>query len=147
MFGRHPRREASMKRDRRVLIVRALSLVTLTGCWAVADTSPDSTATAAAKPAASNWVGDSAAIVAAIASSREAWNRADVSAHYAIFSDSVALVFNDPKNPPIRTLADVRSHAPEAFPGGKPVALVNGEPILVKPLGPDAAVTVGRATI
>jgi hypothetical protein len=131
----------------RTAILRHVSLLSLVVACTRGETRADSATSAQTATPLSNWTADSAAIVAALDSSRAGWNRADLDAHYGIYDDSVAFVFKGSANdPPIRTLSNVRGMAAEPF-QAKANPPISEEMLLIKPLGRDVAVSVVRGTM
>jgi ketosteroid isomerase-like protein len=130
-----------------VTIRIAVAALALTACAPRAGQRADSAATDTTAARASSWAADSAAIVAALDSSRAGWNRADLGAFYAPYDDSAAFVFKGrPEDPPIRSLPNVRGMSAELF-KAKSNPPISEEPLLIKPLGPDEALTVMRGTM
>ena len=124
-----------------------LGMLWLVVACAGGETRADTPASAQGGTPLSNWRADSSAIVATLASSRAGWNQADIDAHYAMYDDSVAFVFVPRgEDPPIRSLPNVRAMAGDLF-KGKKLPPTTDEPILVRPIGADAALTVSRFTM
>lgn len=93
-------------------------------------------------PAPQSWAADEARIRAAMVGSAEAWNRADLKGHLAIYVDSVGYMTRTGPRPGV---AAIESDFNRVFwVGGKPKQNLRFEQMRVSPLGRDAALGTGR---
>lgn len=129
----------------------ALSIVALAvaACARSAETRPDSATADVRATHAANWPADSTAILAALASLTDAWNRGDAAAHLAVYDDSATFVVpTGPGKPPevLRSVATARPSYVDQLKGAHPT-LNDEETLVLRPLGGDAAVFLGRYTL
>ncbi len=109
-------------------LLLALALVALAGCAAPASLAP------APDPAA--------AILPAFAASAEAWNRADLAGHVAMYADSAAFMTGN--GPLVGRERTAQTLERAFFRDGRPVQQLRFESIAVTRLGPAHALATGR---
>lgn len=85
---------------------------------------------------------DEAAIQAALQGSANAWNRADLPGHLAIYVDSVTFMTRDGPRPGVAPIEEAFTRT--YWRDGRPVQTLTFEQAVVRPLGPDAAMQTGQ---
>lgn len=118
-----------------------LSLLALAACAPAAPAPAPSPASASAAAPAS-WAADRAAITAALQASSEAWNRADMQGHLAIYVDSVTFMTANGPRPGVAPIAEGFSRS--LWRDGRPKQNLRFEQTVIRPLGADAALATGR---
>lgn len=94
----------------------------------------------ASEPA--TWAADQASIAAALQESSDAWNRADLRGHLAIYVDSVTYMTG---NGPRTGVAPIEASFTRAlWRDGRPKQNLRFEQTVIRPLGRDAALATGR---
>ena len=89
-----------------------------------------------------SWSADEAQIRAALMASAEAWNRADLKGHLAIYVDSVTFMTGTGPRPGVAAIEE--SFTRTFFRDGKPRQSLRFEQLAVRPLDDDAALATGR---
>ena len=97
---------------------------------------------AATAPIPQSWSADEAQIGAAMQASADAWNRGDLKGHLSIYVDTVT--FMTPNGPRPGVAAIEESFTRTFFQGGRPKQNLRFEQMVVRPLGPGAALGTGR---
>lgn len=88
------------------------------------------------------WSADEARIRAALAASAEAWNRADLKGHLASYADTVTFMTRSGPRPGVAAIEE--SFTRTFFRDGRPKQELRFEQVVVRPLGPGAALQTGR---
>jgi uncharacterized protein (TIGR02246 family) len=117
-----------------LLIAGSLPTILLAGC------APNSAAAPSAAP--SSWSADEEQIRAATLASAEAWNRADLRGHLALYVDSVTFMTED--GPRRGVSAVEEAFRATYFRDGQPRQSLRFEQVAIRPLGHDAALQTGR---
>ncbi|HEX2191196.1 MAG TPA: nuclear transport factor 2 family protein [Longimicrobiaceae bacterium] len=112
----------------------ALLCVLLTGACSARASAP--------MPASPAWSADEAQIRAAAAASADAWNRGDLKGHLAIYADTVTFMTRNGPRPGVAAIEESFTRA--YFRDGRPKQQLRFEQVVVRPLGPDAALQTGR---
>lgn len=90
----------------------------------------------------SSWSADEAQIRAAMKASAEAWNQGDLKGHLSIYVEDVTFMTSNGPRPGVAPLEE--SFSKKYFKDGRPKQTLGFEQIVVRPLGPDAALATGR---
>lgn len=89
------------------------------------------------------WSADDAAqIREATRASAEAWNRGDLPGHLAIYADTTTFMTGSGPRPGVDAIEEAFSQT--YFDQGRPKQQLHFEEVVVRPLGPDAALETGR---
>lgn len=101
-------------------------------------------APAVAPPAAvpATWAADRAEIAALIRESADAWNRGDLRGHLALYVDSVTFMTGSGPRPGVAAVEEAFTRT--YWRDGRPVQSLGFEQVVVRPLGPGAALATGR---
>lgn len=118
-----------------------LSLLVLAACAPAAPV-PASAPAPVSAAAPASWDADRAAIAAALQRSAEAWNRADMQGHLAIYVDSVTFMTGNGPRPGVAPIAEGFSRS--LWRDGRPKQDLRFERTTIRPLGADAALATGR---
>lgn len=116
-----------------------LSLLFLAAC-APAMSTPVPAPESASAPA--TWAADQASIAAALQGAAEAWNRADMRGHLAMYVDSVTYMTPAGPRPGLAPIEE--SFTRHLWHDGRPKQNLRFEQTAIRPLGRDAALTTGR---
>lgn len=111
-----------------------LLLALLAGACAAATPGP--------APVSASWSADEAQIRAKLAASADAWNRADLKGHLAMYEDSVTFMTRNGPRPGVAPIEE--SFTRTFFRDGRPKQSLRYEQVTVRPLGPGAALQNGR---
>ncbi|HST59620.1 MAG TPA: nuclear transport factor 2 family protein [Longimicrobium sp.] len=121
---------------------RAILIVPLLFLAACAPAMPSSTPAPASASAPATWAADEASIAAALQGAADAWNRADMRGHLAMYVDSVTYMT---ANGPRPGLAPIEaSFTRSLWRDGRPKQELRFEQTAIRPLGRDAALATGR---
>ncbi len=121
---------------RAILVV---SLLFLAAC-APAMSAPTPAPASASAPA--TWAADEASIAAALQEAADAWNRADMRGHLAMYVDSVTYMTPNGPRPGLAPIeATFTRHL---WSNGRPKQELRFEQTAIRPLGADAALATGR---
>jgi uncharacterized protein (TIGR02246 family) len=88
------------------------------------------------------WAADEAAIQAGLQGSADAWNRADLRGHLAIYVDSVTFMTRTGPRPGVAQIEEAFSRT--YWRDGRPIQNLRFEQAVVRPLAPGAALQTGR---
>jgi uncharacterized protein (TIGR02246 family) len=119
-----------------------LPFALLCGTLLAACAAPAAGPAAGPAPVPASWSADEAQIRAAMAASAEAWNRADLRGHLAIYVDSVTFMTKTGPRPGVAAIE--QSFTSAFFRDGRPKQNLAFEQMVVRPLGRDAALGTGR---
>lgn len=120
-----------------------LLFASLVLCGLLSGTLSARSATPTAPPVpATDWKADEAQILAAAQASADAWNRGDLKGHLALYVDDVTFMTKTGPRPGVAAIEE--SFAKKYFHEGRPKQALRFEQVVIRPLGPDAALETGR---
>jgi uncharacterized protein (TIGR02246 family) len=89
-----------------------------------------------------SWEADRAEILALLRESSDAWNRADLSGHLALYVDSVTFMTSTGPRPGVEAVRDAFSQT--FWRDGRPLQRLDFEQVTIRPLDENAALQTGR---
>jgi uncharacterized protein (TIGR02246 family) len=99
-------------------------------------------APAAPAPVPAGWAADEARIRASLQESSDAWNRGDLPGHLALYVDSVTFMTRTGPRPGVDAVEEAFSRT--YWRDGRPRQALGFSEVVVRPLGPGAALQTGR---